>query len=116
MLSPSMANKLYILEVEMLKLTVFLYLLSIERTSLSVPHCVHINLQWGTVLFDGSVTEKEITLPISFYNILGFSTFAYGQGVHSVFGGFHTPPNAISMYRKAFFAEDVNCIWFGVFK
>ena len=40
MLSPSMANKLYILEVEMLKLTVFLYLLSIERTSLSVPHCV----------------------------------------------------------------------------
>ena len=73
-------------------------------------------IQWGTVLFDGSVTEKEITLPISFYNILGFSTFAYGQGVHSVFGGFHTPPNAISMYRKAFFAEDVNCIWFGVFK
>lgn len=75
-----------------------------------------IHQQWGTVLFDGSVTEKEITLPISFYNILGFSTFAYGQGVHSVFGGFHTPPNAISMYRKAFFAEDVNCIWFGVFK
>lgn len=75
-----------------------------------------ISLQWGTILFDGSTTEKNITLPINFSIILGFSTFAYGQGVHSVFGGYHQPPNGISMYRKSFFAENVNCIWLGVFK
>ena len=73
-------------------------------------------IQWGTILFDGSTTEKTITLPINFNIILGFSTFAYGQGVHSVFGGYHQPPNGMSMYRKSFFAENVNCIWFGVFK
>lgn len=73
-------------------------------------------IQWGTILFDGSTTEKNITLPINFSTILGFSTFAYGQGVHSVFGGYHQPPNGISMYRKSFFAENVNCIWLGVFK
>ena len=75
-----------------------------------------VNKQWGTILFDGSTTEKNITLPINFSIILGFSTFAYGQGVHSVFGGYHQPPNGISMYRKSFFAENVNCIWLGVFK
>ena len=73
-------------------------------------------IQWGTILFDGSTTEKTITLPINFNIILGFSTFAYGQGVHSVFGGYHQPPNGILMYRKSFFAENVNCIWLGVFK
>ena len=73
-------------------------------------------IQWGMILFDGSTTEKNITLPINFSIILGFSTFAYGQGVHSVFGGYHQPPNGISMYRKSFFAENVNCIWLGVFK
>ena len=72
--------------------------------------------QWGAILFDGSTTEKTITLPINFNIILGFSTFAYGQGVHSVFGGYHKSTNNIVIYRKAFFAEDVNCIWFGIFK
>jgi len=72
--------------------------------------------QWGAILFDGSTTEKTITLPINFNIILGFSTFAYGQGVHSVFGGYHKPTNNIVMYRKAFFSENVNCIWFGIFK
>ena len=85
-------------------------------SSLKYPHCRLIHQQWGTILFDGSTTEKNITLPINFSIILGFSTFAYGQGVHSVFGGYHQPPNGISMYRKSFFAENVNCIWLGVFK
>ena len=95
---------------------IFAYVKSLVTVILLVPHCRYINLQWGMILFDGSTTEKNITLPINFSIILGFSTFAYGQGVHSVFGGYHQPPNGISMYRKSFFAENVNCIWLGVFK
>ena len=70
--------------------------------------------QWGTVLFDGSTTEKSISLPLKINNALALTTFAYGSGVHSVFGGWHET-DKLHLYRHSFFSENVNCVWFGIF-
>ena len=73
-----------------------------------------ISLQWGTVLFDGSATEKTVSLPLKINNVFVLTTFAYGSGVHSTFGGWHQS-DKLYLYRHAFNSENVNCVWFGLF-
>lgn len=72
------------------------------------------NKQWGAVLFDGSATEKTVPLPLKINNTFVLTTFAYGSGVHSTFGGWHQS-NKLYLYRHAFNSENVNCVWFGLF-
>ena len=71
-------------------------------------------IQWGTVLFDGSTTEKSVSLPLKINDVFALTTFAYGSGVHSVFGGWHET-DKLHLYRHSFFSENVNCVWFGIF-
>lgn len=71
-------------------------------------------IQWGTVFFDGSATEKTVPLPLKINNTFVLTTFAYGSGVHSTFGGWHQS-DKLYLYRHAFNSENVNCVWFGLF-
>lgn len=87
---------------------------SYELFNLLIPHCRLIYRQWGTVLFDGSTTEKSVSLPLKINDVFALTTFAYGSGVHSVFGGWHET-DKLHLYRHSFFSENVNCVWFGIF-
>ena len=71
--------------------------------------------QWGMIRFDGNITQTTTSLPISISMAFVITTFSYGAGVHSTFGGWREN-SILHLYRKAFMGENVDCIWFCITK
>ena len=69
------------------------------------------------IKFDENITKTTTSLSISISMVFVITTFPYGSGVHSAFGGWREN-SILHLYRKAFAGENVavDCMWFCITK